>query len=262
MRVAGDFLMQNEAEHNLLLGILAQLRKSPMSDSYLASLEQDGQVIGCAFRTPPYKLGVTGMPAEAADALVEDVVSVYSDIPAVLGPGAVAERVANGIAQHYGRRCVERIRQRIYKLSQVVRPPNPPNGRLRLAQPADVDIIVAWLKDFGEETNHGPLDPETYARNHIANKTAFVWDDDGPKTTAFWAGITPHGVRIGFVFTPAPERAHGYASVCVADASQRALTTGYEFCCLYTDLGNPTSNRIYQRIGYTPVADAADWEIG
>ena len=28
-------------------------------------------------------------------------------------------------------------------------------------------------------------------------------------------------------------------------------------CALFTDLANPTSNSIYQAVGYAPVADAA-----
>jgi uncharacterized protein len=31
------------------------------------------------------------------------------------------------------------------------------------------------------------------------------------------------------------------------------------YCCLYTDLANPTSNAIYYRIGYRPVCDAAEY---
>ena len=34
------------------------------------------------------------------------------------------------------------------------------------------------------------------------------------------------------------------------------LGEGRTFCFLYTDLANPTSNRIYQQIGYEPVTDA------
>ena len=68
-------------------------------------------------------------------------------------------------------------------------------------------------------------------------------------------------LRIGFVYTPKEERGKGYASACVAAASEKALETGYKFCCLFTDLGNPTSNSIYQRIGYNPVTDVLDYDI-
>jgi hypothetical protein len=75
---------------------------------------------------------------------------------------------------------------------------------------------------------------------------------------AGWNAASPNGVRIGYVFTPR-ERRRGYASVCTADVSQRALDAGRRYCFLYTDLANPTSNAIYGRIGYRPVADVMDW---
>ena len=37
------------------------------------------------------------------------------------------------------------------------------------------------------------------------------------------------------------------------------LDGGRRFCFLFTDLANPTSNSIYQRIGYRPVTDVDQW---
>lgn len=258
---AESWLLLRESEHNLLLGIAAQLRSSANVPAYFATLEHDGEIVGCAFRTPPYKLGVTRMPAGAAEALAANVVTIHEQTPAVLGPEAVASVVAAEIARLEGKRTEPGMRQRIYELRAVVRPWHPPPGRLRLAQPADFEVLAQWLDAFAQETNHGPGDIRNYTQAHIANKTVFIWDDNGPKTTALWSGLTPHGVRIGFVYTPPESRGRGYASVCVADASQRALDSGYEFCCLYTDLSNPTSNDIYRKIGYEPIADVVDYVI-
>jgi hypothetical protein len=59
-----------------------------------------------------------------------------------------------------------------------------------------------------------------------------------------------HGRTVGFVYTPPDKRGKGYATELVALLSQRILKDGYSYCCLFTDLANPISNRIYQRIGY------------
>ena len=69
---------------------------------------------------------------------------------------------------------------------------------------------------------------------------------------------TPHGISVGGVYTPPEQRRHGYASSCVAALSQQLLDAGCEFCSLFTDLGNPTSNDIYQQIGYRPVCDTQE----
>jgi predicted GNAT family acetyltransferase len=147
-------------------------------------------------------------------------------------------------------------------LHKVVPPPEPASGQLRLAGKRDLDLLVGWLNEFATETRVGTVNTRTFAENHINNKTVFLWEDEGePRTSSLFAGLTPHGVRVGFVYTPPQFRRRGYASACVAAVSQKALDTGYEFCCLYTDLSNPTSNDIYQRIGYTPVCDVVDYEI-
>jgi predicted GNAT family acetyltransferase len=62
-------------------------------------------------------------------------------------------------------------------------------------------------------------------------------------------------VRIGPVYTPPEHRARGYASALVAAVSQAALDDGVMICSLYTDLANPTANRIYAAVGYRPVGD-------
>jgi predicted GNAT family acetyltransferase len=62
-------------------------------------------------------------------------------------------------------------------------------------------------------------------------------------------------MRIGPVYTPPDYRGRGYASACTAALSQQMLYAGYQYCFLYTDLSNPTSNRIYQNIGYELVCD-------
>ena len=78
---------------------------------------------------------------------------------------------------------------------------------------------------------------------------------------AGWTGKTENGVRVSLVYTPSEHRGHGYASACVADLTSLLLAGGNAYCCLYTDLGNPTSNAIYQRIGYRPVCDVTDFSL-
>ena len=72
---------------------------------------------------------------------------------------------------------------------------------------------------------------------------------------------TQHGIGVGGVYTPPELRRRGYASSCVAALSQRLLDAGFEYCTLYTDLSNPTSNDIYQQIGYRPVGDVQEIKI-
>jgi predicted GNAT family acetyltransferase len=104
-------------------------------------------------------------------------------------------------------------------------------------------------------------DSEALVAERLRRGRLYVWDDDGPRTMAAWAGKTPHGVRVNFVYTPPESRGQGYASACVAALSQRLLDEGNDFCCLYTDLSNPISNSIYQKIGYRPVSDSGFYRL-
>ena len=89
-----------------------------------------------------------------------------------------------------------------------------------------------------------------------AGRVAYLWEDAG-EVVAF-AGVggqTPRGIRIGPVYTPPDRRGRGYASNLVAAVTQLQLDSGRRFCFLFTNLANPTSNHIYQAIGYAPVVD-------
>ena len=72
------------------------------------------------------------------------------------------------------------------------------------------------------------------------------WDGGAPVSMAGYSGPTPHSLRISAVYTPPEQRRRGYASAVTAAISQEVLDRGCQFCTLYTDLGNPTSNHIYQ----------------
>jgi hypothetical protein len=84
----------------------------------------------------------------------------------------------------------------------------------------------------------------------------YLWEESSrPVSLAAHGRQTPHGVVIGPVYTPPDQRGHGYATALVADLSAALLARGFQFCALFTDLANPTSNSIYQKVGYRPVGD-------
>jgi predicted GNAT family acetyltransferase len=86
-----------------------------------------------------------------------------------------------------------------------------------------------------------------------------LWESDGAVVSMTGTHEAPPiGARIGPVYTPPELRGHGYATALVAAASQEQLDAGRPACYLHTDLANPTSNAIYQRIGYDWVCEAVD----
>jgi predicted GNAT family acetyltransferase len=262
---AGPWLRTAEAEHNLLLGIVGQLRSGRHSYEkpvFLATIEQNGAVVGCAFRTPPYKLCVTRMPVEAVPALVDEVGQHYDSIPAVLGPESIARVVGEEWTRRFGGRAEPGMKQRIYQLDRVTPLAHPVSGEMRLATPSDYHLVREWSRAFVDDTGVETPGVERLVTSVIDDGRMGLWLHGGlPRAMAAAAGATDSGMRIGYVYTPPEWRGRGYGSAVTAAVTQRQLDHGYQRCFLYTDLSNPTSNDIYRRLGYEPVCDVMDVRV-
>jgi hypothetical protein len=259
---AEEWLLRAEAEHNLILGITGALRSGSSAYEppyYLATIEHDGEIVGCAFRTPPYKLGLTRMPDEAARALAQDIARTYDTLPAVLGPVDATRTFADAWSAHTGTVPRDAARNRIYQLDRVSQGlPFVPGG-MRTATEADFDLVVRWIEAFHDDVKMPLRLSDRAYRDRITGGGIVLWETDGaPVSLAGSTGPTRHGIRVGPVYTPAEHRRHGYATALVAALSRRLLDAGRRFCFLYTDLDNPTSNDIYRQIGYAPVCDVVD----
>jgi predicted GNAT family acetyltransferase len=129
---------------------------------------------------------------------------------------------------------------------------------LRLPRPDERDLLVRWMEEFIRETGLiGAAQAASMVDNRLRQQGLLVWDDGQPVSLV---GVNPAVagvVRIGPVYTPRPLRGRGYAGSAVAAVSRRAMAGGAERCMLFTDLTNPTSNKIYAEVGYRR---CGDWE--
>ena len=262
---AEPWLLGAEAENTLMLGIARALANAspasgPHSPTYFALVERSGAPVACAMRTPPHKAGITRAENEALRLLVDDLAAVYPDLPAVLGPDAAARLFAELWSERSGGSYHAGMHQRIHEIRKVTPLLRRPPGRLRAATPEDLAGLVEWVVAFEDDVGVTVRsDPPRVLEEHQRHGGLYVWEDGGVVSMAAAGGRTPHGIRVSLVYTPPPLRGRGYASACVADLTQLMLDRGLAFCCLYTDLDNPTSNSIYQRIGYRPVCDVTDY---
>jgi predicted GNAT family acetyltransferase len=268
LAVAEEFLVEREAEHNLLLGICNTLLTAPgvyAEPPYLAVVTDGGRVVGVVIQTPPWDVALSEMDdARAVDVAIED--RLDEQLPGVIGPSALAARFANGWTNRTGTPAQLAVRERAFRLSQVIAPRRAP-GRMRAARPGERDLLFQWLGEFTEEAlgGHLPADLGQVADRWAAGlgRTMQLWIDNGLPVSMTGVGSpTPHGIRIGPVYTPLDLRRRGYASNLVAAACVAALESGRQFCFLFTDLANPTSNHIYQEIGFEPVTDVDRWSFG
>lgn len=262
---ANPLLLTDEACHNLLLGVPASLiarsaAREPASLPYFAVVVDANRILAAAMVTPPHSLVLSRIQHASAPKLIaQDVVAAKVTPPGVHGPAPAGEDFARIWQGLTGQRHEQAMAQRIYRLT-AVRPVSGVPGCLRRATDEHRQLLVDWLRAFNTEAfadQAAPFDAEQVADRRLRGGTEalYLWDVAGPRALAGYTGPTPHGIRVGPVYTPPEHRNHGYASACTAMLSQLLLDQGYQFCFLYTDIANPTSNRIYQRIGYEPVCD-------
>jgi hypothetical protein len=221
--------------------------------------ENGSETVGAAVRTPPHYL-VVARPRD--DSALEALAAAIDDEP----PGVVAARpevetFAAAWAARTGVTPRTNRAQGIFALERVDRPPAV-SGRMHDARVDDRPLLLEWWRAFAEEAlGETPADESVaHAVDHrLTAREAGValWEDGQTVSLAAFGNPTPNGIRIGPVYTPPEHRRRGYASALVAELSERLLARR-RFCFLFTDLANPTANRIYEQIGYRRVCEAAE----
>jgi len=251
---------EREAELNLMIALASSGRPAMVA----ATLE--GESLSAAvLREPPRNIVLASADGDAAETLAAALADagMLLDAPGVLGTAPAVGRFASTFAAGTGRRAERAMAQRILKLTEVTPPAPAPEGCLRLATREDAECVAPWFGEFARETGDSVSEQERLAQAaaRIGSGSLHLWETDRPASMAALARRTWTGVAVNAVYTPPELRGRGYASACVAALSQRALDEGRSFCVLYTDASNPTSNRIYERIGYRPVCESEEWRF-
>lgn len=258
-------LERDEAANGLMLGVCQQLvdsQKSGRPSEYLSTptmmwVEDAQGLVAAGLMTPPYSLILYCEPLQKIASLKE-LIKHLNDLPlpGVIGKSHVVEVFAGLWRDQHGGTLKVNRNGRIYRITQVLPIPFQP-GYMRLAAQTDFDLVVDWARQFDEEALGGEEGSAVveHTRNRIERNEVFLWEDGLVTAMAVKNRSTQHGVSIGYVFTPADLRGRGYATALVSTLSQYFLSNDATFCTLMTDLDNPISNHIYQKMGYKPVCD-------
>jgi len=265
---AGDFVLAREAEHNLILGLTSRLRVDPRTygeDPYFAVAREGGEVVAATMRTPPHNLILSEVDDEAAlEPLAADANDVFETLTGVVGPKGPVARMAQIWETRSGQAAHLMLCQRSYRAEEALEPEGVA-GTMRPYEERDRELVLAWMDAFVEEAlpEAPPEDSARWLERRAAdpNSGTMIWEDGEPVSMGGYGGLTPNGIRVGPIYTPPELRRRGYASALTAAMTRMLLEGGRRFCFLFTDLANPTSNSIYQRIGYRPVTDIDQWSF-
>ncbi|WP_077298130.1 GNAT family N-acetyltransferase [Virgibacillus pantothenticus] len=254
-------LLKKEACNNLMLGILDRLQRKH-GDCYLGWVEKNGQLLYPFLRTPPHNWVLPdlegNMDKEVIQCMVEHLWNRGWGVPGVIGPESYAATFAAEWGKLTGCTATVHMRELIYQLDKVKKHARQ-TGELIVAKEQDLPLLIDWLQQFGKQADEeiSLQRAEQIARRFITEQSAFFWRvNDQLVSMANRSRTTRNGATINAVFTPDRYKGNGYATNAVAALSQQLLNKGYRFCSLYTDVSNPISNYIYQKIGYYKVGSA------
>jgi hypothetical protein len=261
LEAASPLLLADEARHNLILGIAGTLRAHPsrFQEYGLWLVEEGSATVGAALRTPPHKL-VLARPRE--DSALEALAAAINDeLPGVVAAIPEVDTFADAWAAKTGAAPRKARAEGVFALERVRAAPDVA-GRMRDADATDRPLLIDWFTAFADEAlgeDAAAEDPARVIDHRLTAREAGVvlWEDEQIVSLAAFGNPTPNGIRIGPVYTPPEHRRRGYASALVAELSERLLAKR-RFCFLFTDLANPTANRVYEQIGYRRVCEAAE----
>jgi predicted GNAT family acetyltransferase len=251
------YLLKNEAMNNLMLGICNSLKNNILQAELMMYLTNNSEVIGVALQSKKRGLVFSPMEKVALDALASKV--KIENILTLVGEKESTQYLVPLLEKRFGVKFELTMDQGIYELKKVI-PAKKIEGQFRQAMDNDYDQVLSFTDSFVAESL-----PKEYNREHIVEMVSrrlksrdfFFWDINAEAVSiAALGGPTTNGIRVGVVYTPKELRGKGFASATVSSLSQWALDQGYKSVFLYTDLKNPTSNSIYQKIGYRRVGDS------
>jgi RimJ/RimL family protein N-acetyltransferase len=279
---AGEFLRAEPARNTVILSVTENLllraatrpephpldaggTTPPRADEPLLGWWRPGPggnaalVSGAFLHTPGFPLFLTSTTGEAVTGLAGVLATVGRRISGLNAEPQAAEAFAAAWRQRTGDAATVHRLMRLYRLGTLVRPDPGPAGQPRVAGEGDRDLLIEWSAAFVREVGDEAHELAGAVDERLGYGGLTVWDADG--TTVSMAGITrivSGMARVGSVYTPPALRGRGYAGAVTAAVSRAALDVGATEVVLYTDLANPTSNALYERLGYRLVEDRTE----
>jgi GNAT superfamily N-acetyltransferase len=259
---AEPWLLTREIEHAM---VLQSARRARADDSryerptYWATIEDDGAIVGCAYRTPPFKVGVTVLPQPAVALLVADVAKVYAG---AVGGFSGAEPTVTAVADAWvalrggSWRETPHTRQHVLALP-AARLAAPTEGVLRLGGKNEIGLAQSWGAAASIDTGIVALDGRACV-GLLGARRLYFWVDEQPRCMIGLVHETPQSAAIGLVYTPAAFRGKGYATAALGalDALLEERGVANRFLCI--EPKSDSAQALARKLGCRLAQDAVD----
>ena len=267
---AGGFLRSRPGPHVMQLTWAERVRKRGAGSfgteaPVFGMLEREGEVHATFFRLPPRALGLSPLTPEQADSLAARLAALGHSPSRVSADHGTATAFAEAWQRHTGATSkLHDTQVRLYGLGTLT-PPDPlPAGRGRVLGEQDLDEAIFWCGEFSRAVGEDvAINADTWAGTRYADKRYTLWEtpDGTPVSIAGMNPLIGGQIQVDIVYTPAHLRGHGYAAAVSAEVSRAALAAGAKDVVLFADVANPTSNALYQRLGYRALTDWAAYDF-
>lgn len=261
-----ELLYKNEDIYSLFIGILNQIQEGRYDDYFLATLENEGEVAAACLMTPPHPLQLVVFQElpDLENEMARRLLTSGIVVDAVVGDQETAHRFAEAWIKRVGGEIRVLMHQGLYRADSVNTRLEKSPGTWRVANKKDAPLLEEWILLFEQETGIAMSTPAEAARkidSFIELKEVYVWEVGNEVVSCIKKSRpSKHGITVSFVFTPKKHRRKGYARTLVAEVTEELLGE-YDFVMLYTDLQNPTSNKIYKEIGFEQIATPVHLKI-
>jgi RimJ/RimL family protein N-acetyltransferase len=254
---AGDLLASDEANHTVLLSALqgarqARVRGEPLPDGWFSAVVIDGNQVVAAGRCWRRKWLMTTGSTEALRTLGHWAAH-RGNYSGIVGPedSVRAFEAGGGLAAR------THLELPLMRLDGQPVQSHAVAGTLRAASLDDLELLLDWNEAFRVEARIDLTTEQVAADVERKTRigTQYLWLDPADRPVGMIGGqtIAPSGARIGPVYTPPSLRGRGVGGAMVASLTQRLQDAGARCVFLFTDAANPTSNALYQRIGFVPI---------
>jgi uncharacterized protein len=253
------YLEQDEIVNNLALGLLLAVKKE--QPIVMATVTRENNIVMALFQTHPKQI-ILSKADEFTPEEIHQLAALLDEklegIPGFIGEKDLTSQLAKEITNLRKRIPYIQMNQRLYRLDDIEKKASE-NGKLIKMELEHLPLVKEWVYQFCIDINE-PMSKEdagVKAMDLIERGRVFGWEVDGEIVSMANASRpTKSNITVNFVYTPLSERKKGYASSCVSAITELMLNSGYKTTSLYTDLDNPTSNKIYMEIGYKPLIDS------